>query len=234
MDGDSSWDVMPAANPDLPDRKRRRLVGRSVLHDPTGLEEPLRQVRDRDQIVLPSALDRECRELLLRAQRAVTLAIVSDLDIGELPDMVPDATLLRHEWEIATALRNIAELRAEHDSNTAASAGPMTDAVLRSHQRALHQALDAISTRVRELEQYAAHVRSARTAYQDWQGALRASNLNDRYLDLVARTAADEHASAEINGLTEHVTAAAQAFQLTVQQVSLAAAELVLPEAGTR
>ena len=131
--------------------------------------------------------------------------------------------------EIATALRNITELRAEHGFNAVASAGPMTDAILDSHRRALHQAQDAITARVSELEQYAAQVSAAHAAYQDWQGALRVAHLNDRYLDLVARTAADEHANAEISGLTEQVTAASQAFQLTVQRASMAAAPLVFP-----
>jgi hypothetical protein len=234
VDRDSSWDVMPVTNPDVSDRKRQRLVDRSLLKDPVGLAEPEYQVRDRDQIVLPSALDRACRELLLLAQTAISLALDSDTDEVGLPDIVPKGTLLRHEWEIATALRNITELRAEHGSNAAASVGPLTDAVLQSHQRALQQAQDAISARATELEQYAAHVSAAHTAYQDWQDALRVSDLNDRYLDLVARTAADEHASAQISGLTEQVTAAAQAFRLIAQRVSLAAAALVLPDTGTR
>lgn len=234
MDIDSSWEVVPVANPDLPDRKRQRAVDRSQQYDPIGLAEPKYQVRDRDQVVVPSALDRACRELLLRAQTAISLALDSDADEVGLSDLIPLDTLLRHEWEIATALRNITELRAEHGAPAAASAGPMTNAVLDAHQRALHQAQDAIAARVSELEHYAAQVSAARAAYQDWQGALRVAHLNDRYLDLVARTAADEHASAEISGLSEQVTAAAQAFQLTVQRVSLAAAALVLPEAGTR
>lgn len=234
MDADSSWAVVPVGNPDLPNRKRQRAVDRAQQYDPIGLAEPKYQVRDRDQVVVPSALDRACRELLLRAQTAISLALDSDSDEVGLSDVVPLNTLLLHEWEIATALRNITELRAEHGANAAASAGPMTNAVLDAHQRALHQAQDAIAARAAELEQYAAQVSAAHTAYQDWQGALRVARLNDRYLDLVARTAADEHANAEIGGLTEQVATAAQAFQQTVQRVSLAAAALVLPEAASR
>ena len=48
---------------------------------------------------------------------------------------------------------------------------------------------------------------------RDLHDALRISNLNDSYLDLVARTAADEHAVAEISGLTDQATAAAQAVR---------------------
>jgi hypothetical protein len=48
---------------------------------------------------------------------------------------------------------------------------------------------------------------------------------NDKYLDLVARTAADQHATVEITGLAEQTGEAAQAFRETLQR-----AALVLPE----
>jgi hypothetical protein len=60
--------------------------------------------------------------------------------------------------------------------------------------------------------------------------ALRISNMNDRYLDLVAHTAADEHAITEITGLTDQATAAAQAARESMRQVGLAAAALALPD----
>lgn len=64
----------------------------------------------------------------------------------------------------------------------------------------------------------------------DWQDALRISDLNDRYLDLVARTAADEHAVTEISDLTDQATAAALAVRESMRHVGLAAAALALPE----
>jgi hypothetical protein len=148
--------------------------------------------------------------------------------------VLTERTLRRHEWEIAVALRDITDLRAEHEFNAAGSRGPMTDAVLQPHRRALQLAQDAISSRVDTLERYAAQVSAAETAYRDWQHALRVSHLNDKYLDLVARTAADEHAVVEISGLTEQAAAAARAFRDTVEDVSLAAAALVLPDVEAR
>jgi len=61
MPGDPSWDIMPVANPALRERRRRRLIRRSCAHDPVGLAEPLYQLRHRDQVVLPSTLDRMSR-----------------------------------------------------------------------------------------------------------------------------------------------------------------------------
>ena len=169
--------------------------------------------------MLPSALDRVSRGLLIRAQTAIGSALdsVTD-DTVESPDIVTELTLRRHEWQIATALRDITDLRAEHEFNAAASAGPMTDSVLAPQQRALQLAQEAIESTVTALERYAAEVLAARSAFQDWQDALRISNLNDDYLELVARTAADEHAVIEIGGLTDQAAAAAQAVRESMRR----------------
>jgi hypothetical protein len=231
MPGDPSWDVMPVVNPALRERKRRRLIRSSCAYDPVGLAEPRYQLRRRDQVVVPSALDRVSRELLIRAQIAISSAL--DPVTGgalESPDIVTEPTLRWHEWQIAIALRDITDLQAEHESNAAASAGPMTDSVLAPQRRALQLAQDAAESRVLALERYAAEVLAARSAFQDWQDALRISSLNDKYLDLVAHTAANQHAISEIGGLTGQAAAAAQAVRESMRQVSTAAAALVLPE----
>jgi hypothetical protein len=231
MPGDPSWDIMPVANPALRERRRRRLIRSSCAHDPVGLAEPLYQLRHRDQVVQPSTLDRMSRGLLIRAQTAINSALDSVTDDAvESPDIVTELTLRRHEWQIATALRDITDLRAEHEFNAAASAGPMTDSVLAPQRRALQLAQEAIESTVTALERYAAEVLAARSAFQDWQDALRISDLNADYLELVARTAADEHAVIEIGGLTDQAAAAAQAVRESMRQVSLAAAALALPE----
>lgn len=237
MAGDPSWDIMPVANPALRDRKRRRLIGRSLVHDQVGLAEPLYQLHHRDQIVLPSALDRMSRELLIRAQVAISSALdpLADDDpltgdAMESPDILADSTLRWHEWQIAIALRDITDLRAEYEYNAAASTGPLTSSVLGPQQRALQLAQDAIESRIAAVERYAAEVRAARSAIRDLHNALRISNLNDSYLDLVARTAADEHAIAEISGLTDQAAAAAQAVRDSMRQVGLAAEALALSE----
>jgi hypothetical protein len=231
MPSDPSWDIMPVANPALRDRRRRRLIRGSLAHDPTGLAEPLYQLRNRDQVVVPSALDRVSRELLIRAQTAISSALDSDIDDAvQSPDMLTEPALRWHEWQVAIALRDITDLRAEHEYNVAASAGPLTDSVLGPQQRALQLAQDAIESRVTALERYAAEVLAARSAFRDLQDALRISNLNDSYLALVAHTAADEHAVTEISGLTGQATAAAQAARESMRQVGLASAALALPE----
>ncbi len=105
----------------------------------------------------------------------------------------------------------------------------MTAAVLESQRRALTLATDATTSRINVLKRYAAELEMADAAESDWQAAMKASGRNDQYLDLIARTVADEYAIKEIKGLTEDVAVAAQALNEHLYQASLAAQELVLP-----
>ena len=104
----------------------------------------------------------------------------------------------------------------------------MTTAVLVSQNRAISIARDAITARVSAIESLAAQVAAAEAARRDWETAHRMAANNDKYLDLVARTAADEHAAVEITGLAEQAGVAAQAFRETLQQATLAAQALAL------
>jgi hypothetical protein len=234
MPGDPSWEILPVADPALPERRRRRLIRDSLATTQAVRVESRYQLRHRDQVVVPAALDRVSRELLIRAQDAVESALEPvPRDAEGSPGIVEEAALRVHEWQIAVALRDITGLRAEYESNARASAGPMTDSILGPQQRALRLAQDAIESRVTALERYAAEVLAARSAFRDWQDALQISDLNGRYLDLLARTAADEHAVTEISGLTDQAAAAAQAVRESMRQVGLAAAALALPEPAT-
>jgi hypothetical protein len=189
--------------------------------------------RDRHRIVDPSDLDGPCRELLLRAQRAIAAVLGSEVYASDMLDHTAGEMVLRwHEWDIAAALREITRLRAELAASAAAGgAGPMAAAVLDSQQRAVTLARDATEARVGALESYAVQVQAADAAQQDWLSALRLSALNSQYLDLVARTAAGEHALAEITGLTEQAVAAAEVFRGSLHQAALAAEALALPVA---
>ena len=63
----------------------------------------------------------------------------------------------------------------------------------------------------------------------DWQSALQIAGLNDRYLDLLAQTAADDQAIAEITALTGQASAADEAFRESLRRATIAAEPLVLP-----
>jgi hypothetical protein len=81
---------------------------------PAGQSALMRQVLYRDEVVGPLALDLSCRQLLLRAQRAIARILASGVYAADLCATMPESVLRRHEWEIAIALREITELRVEH------------------------------------------------------------------------------------------------------------------------
>ena len=225
-----AWSVEPVVNPGLRGARRQRLI-RMTKEQIAGRTGPVRQVRYRDQVVSPLALELECRKLLQRAQRAIATIVTSRVYVGDLRGTAEEPVVRRHEWEIAVALREITELLLDLVSGYAGgTAGPMTTAVLVSQNRAISIARDATTARVLALELLAAQVAAAEAARRDWETANRMAANNDKYLDLVARTAADQHATAEITGLAEQAAQAAQTFRETLQQAALAAEALTLPE----
>jgi|SRR5215469_11464167 len=231
MVGDSgAWSVEPVVNPGLREARRRRLI-RMTKEQIAGRTGPVRQVRYRDQVVSPLALELECRKLLQRAQRAIATIVTSGVYAHDLRGTVEEPVLRQHEWDIAVALREITELLLDLVSSYAGgTAGPMTTAILVSQNRAISIARDATTARVLALELLAAQVAAAEAAQRDWETAHRMAANNDKYLDLVARTAADQRATAEITGLAEQAAEAARAFRETLQQATLAAEALALPE----
>lgn len=226
-----AWSVEPVVNPSLREGKRQRLI-RMVKQQVAGRTGPVRQVRHRDAVVSPLALERGCGELLRRAQRAVAAVVSSAVYARDLRGAVDEHVLRQHEWEIAVALREISELLLDLVSSAGGgTAGPMTAAVLAAQHRATAIARDATTARVVALELLAAHVAAAEAARRDWEGAHQAAANNDKYLDLVARTAADQHATTEITGLAEQAAQAAQALRETLHRATLAAEALALPAA---
>ena len=224
-----AWSVEPVVNPRVGPLWRKRLI-RMTKAEIEGRSGPRRQVRYRDTVVSPLALELECRKLLHRAQRAIAGIVTSGVYTRDLRGAVEEPVLRRHEWEIAVALREITELLLDLVSSVGGNtAGPMTAAVLLSQNRAISMARDATTARVLSLELLAAHVAVAEAARRDWETAHLLAAQNDRYLDLVARTAADQHATVEIEGLAEHAAEASQALRETLQQATLAAEALALP-----
>jgi hypothetical protein len=196
-----------------------------------GRRGPVRQIRYRDEVVSPLALELGCRSLLSRAQRAIATILSSPVYAGDLRAAIEEPVLRWHEWQIAVALRDITELLLELASGYGGgAAGPMTTTILLSQNRAISLARDATTARVLSREILAAQVAAADAARRDWETAHRMAANNDRYRDLVARTAADQHATMEIAGLAEQAANAAQALRETLQQATLAAEALALPE----
>jgi hypothetical protein len=186
---------------------------------------------DDSHFVRPSDLDKSSRKLMFRAQDAIRTVLGSGVNArNSLGRAAEELELRRHEWDVAKALRKISKLRSELEASAKdGTAGPVTADVLNSQRRALTLATDATTSRISALERYAAELKAADAAESDWRAALKASDRNDQYLDLIAGTAADDYAIAEINDLTEHAATAAQEFRDHLHQASLAAQALDLP-----
>jgi hypothetical protein len=230
MVGNVSARVEPVANPSLRPGKRERLIRMTKEQLPYHTA-PVRQIRHRDEVVSPLALERECAALLYRAQRAIATVVTSQVYERELRGTVQERALRQHEWDIAVALREITELLLDLAASYAGgTAGPMTTAILVSQNRAISVARDATTARVLALEALAGHVAVAEAARRDWEAAHQAAARNDKFLDLVARTAADQHAATEITGLAEQAAEASQALRETLQLAAIAAQALALPE----
>lgn len=227
--------VYPVVNPSLRKGKRQRLTRMALeqLEQAAGRVGPVRQKRYRDEVVSPLALETSCRELLRRAQASIATIVFARVYAADLSGTVRIADLRWHEWEIAVALREISELLAELAASFAAgNGGPMTLTVAASQNRAIVMARDGIAGRVAALERLATQVAAAEAARRDWETAHLLAARNDKYLDLVARTAADERASAEISGLADQATEAARLMRETLEQATLAAEALALPKTG--
>ena len=103
-----AWSVEPVVNPSLREAKRQRLI-RMTKEQIAGRTGPVRQIRYRDQVVSPLALELECRKLLQRAQRAIATIVTSRVYAGDLRGAVEEPDHRQHEWEIPVAQREITE-----------------------------------------------------------------------------------------------------------------------------
>jgi hypothetical protein len=109
-------------------------------------------------------------------------------------------------------------------------AGPMTADAIRPGQRAIVVALKSAESRLLKLERYALSVRKVDAMHRDWIGTQKAERLNQRFQDIVARTAADELAAKEFDRLTEKAAEAERSFHQSVEEADLAGETLVLPD----
>jgi hypothetical protein len=155
--------------------------------------------------------DARSRVLLRRAQDAVDAVTSSEVYRAGLLD--EGVALAGQEWDIALALREQGRLRARRAELSAANAGAVTTALLDRQLQAAELADASVAARVAALERYAAEVREADAAYRDWQQAAALAELSGQHLDMLARTAADEHGIAEIQAMSQQARAVCLALR---------------------
>ncbi len=159
-------------------------------------------------------LDARAAVLLRRAQNAVrAVASAQICRDGLLDEPATTAALAAQQSEIADALREQARLRAERSWLTQPSPGSPAAELLEQHRQAAQAAEDSIAARVAALERYAAEVRQADAEYRDWRQHAAIDELTGPHLDMLARTAADEHRISELTAMTDQARSVRRALR---------------------
>ena len=162
-------------------------------------------------------LDAGARVLLRRAQDAINAIASAAIVRADLLDEPSTSALLaEQEWQIALALREQARLRALRSGLAEPTPSSPAAELLNDHRRAARAAEQSIAYRVAALERYAAEIYQADTAYRDWRQHAAIAELTGPHLDLLARTAADEHGITELDALTQRARALRQSFTETL------------------
>ncbi|MFI5868421.1 hypothetical protein [Streptomyces sp. NPDC051546] len=176
-------------------------------------------VQDRDLTEGP-------RVLLARAQRAQSTVLASQVHRLDLIDRQRNEVVLPVQvWEIASALRDYSRLS---DGTAADSASAEVVALQSARRQALRVSRDGVEQRIAALEEYAAQVCEADLRYRELQQIQRLVEGNDEALDLLARTAADALAVAEIEAMSTEAAIVAKTFSTALDRAS-AAAVVALP-----
>ena len=152
--------------------------------------------------------------LLRRAQNAVRAVTFTQIcRDGLLDETAIIAALAAQQSEIADALREQGRLRAQRSWLAEPSPGSPAAELLEQHRQAARAAEESIAARVVAMERYAAEVRQADADYRDWRQHAAIAELNGPHLDMLARTAADEHRITELTAMTEQARAVRRALR---------------------
>jgi len=169
---------------------------------------PADDVRHSDEVEIKWAVHAEGdrrADWVVAEQRSALILLVSGRFRVDLPGR--SALLAEQEWQIALAVREQARLRALRSGLAEPRPGSPASELLDHHRRAARAAEQSTADRVAALERYAAEVHGADAAYRDWRQHAAIAELTGPHLDLLARTAADEHGIAEIESMSEQARA---------------------------
>ncbi|MGD0240843.1 MAG: hypothetical protein ABSB59_11020 [Streptosporangiaceae bacterium] len=157
--------------------------------------------------------DARSRRLLRRVQNAVDTVTSAEVYRADVVDRAATGLALAgQEWDIAVALHEQARLRATRAGLAAADPDARAATALGRQTRVAHLAEASVADRITALERYAAEVGAADAAYRGWTRAAALAESGRRHLDMLARTAADDHGIAEIEDMSRQARAVRRAF----------------------
>lgn len=172
----------------------------------------------------PKDLTADAQELLGRARRAMTAVLDSRVHREKwLDTQRNEAAFPRQEWAIAQALRDYSRVARKDQRAPQQTDNATVAELLTSRQRVLATSLQGIERRVAALEAYADQVAEADARYAEVREIERLAAGSDELLDLLARTAADDLAVAEIEALTDEAAAVASTFTKALESAKQAA-----------
>lgn len=177
-----------------------------------------------EHLVHPEDLTGDAQELLGRARRAMTAVLDSRVHREKwLDTQRNEAAFPRQEWAIAQALRDYSRVARKDQRAPQQTDNATVAELLTSRQRVLATSLQGIERRVAALEAYADQVAEADARYAEVREIERLAAGSDELLDLLARTAADDLAVAEIEALTDEAAVVASTFTKALESAKQAA-----------
>ncbi|MEU4080430.1 hypothetical protein [Streptomyces venezuelae] len=186
----------------------------------------LRIAEVHDQFVLGHELNAEAVELLDRAVRAadrVKRSTVQRLDATDKQHN--DRRLDGQVWEIAEALRTYSRVASQGPAEVVSE---VVAQALEPRRNILRISLASIGRRVEALENYAAQITEAEKRRRELRQLRRLTTGTEELFDLLAATARDDLAVAEIENMSGEVAKALALFNEALQSAQDAAA-MALP-----
>ncbi|MET9834428.1 hypothetical protein ABZ078_35225 [Streptomyces sp. NPDC006385] len=176
-------------------------------------------------LVHPKDLTADAQELLARARRAMTAVLDSRVHREKWLDAQRnEAAFPRQEWAIAQDLRDYSRVARKDQRVPHETVNDTVAELLAARRGVLATSLHGIERRVAALDAYASQVAEADARYAAVREIERLDAGSDELLDLLARTAVDDLAVAEIEALTDEAAVVASTFTKALESAKQAAA----------
>jgi hypothetical protein len=212
--------------------------------------------RERDK----RSLDRECSELVRKAETAVRniknynariaenfrvpageheLSAAVDSILVGAKDITDKRALVNSIIRDSSDPQSLASLNdlmggffggRSNDPRTGIQPGPLTAKAIEPLQKAINIKLKPLKSSVEDLEIISTSANVMYALCRDWTAAQRAERVADQFRDMVASAERDKLVGNELRGLTKTVADAVEAFRQSIEQINRDMETLALPD----
>jgi hypothetical protein len=180
------------------------------------------------RIVLPSDLDEQCGSMLGRAQKAVKTVLHSKVHRQGLLDTANNNVALPGEaWVIAKRLADLSALREKHRKIVGRNPDPLIAEADLPFSKTIKDITASLLSRVVALEEYAARAKDADRLFDAFRKVTELHDLTPEFQRLLAETAPDALASAEIAQMSTQAVAIEQVFRASIAEAREAGTHLL-------